>query len=246
MQTVFSIRVQPQPQPHVDLGLSVPTVVPHPHILERFWERVADLTSRYHDPGRGWIGGPEVRQWNAQNRHACSKCLNSKTGRVCIIDEDHPSCRACRHIKIGCDRKTQFVFDMTKAEFFPAWGQFLAVFQHKEPGSARRHGRGKRNNEHREEVAQLKAEVQIHAERVNDLETQLLLAKLELSKTKDAGSKTVDSLTSNLQSITQLLENLNGRTESEELIEHVKDAMSSLVRTIDELSNFVNRRNGDD
>ncbi|KAJ7272959.1 hypothetical protein C8J57DRAFT_1316152 [Mycena rebaudengoi] len=121
-----------------DIPMSVPTVEPLPFIVDRFWKRVAELTTRYHDHENKWIGGEEIRQWNQANRQACGKCLNSKTKRVCIIDEDHPSCRACRHVKIGCDRKTQFVFDLTREEFFPSFTQFLSIFRHPGPGRMRR------------------------------------------------------------------------------------------------------------
>ncbi|KAJ7733304.1 hypothetical protein B0H16DRAFT_1696175, partial [Mycena metata] len=109
-------------------------------IIDRFWRRVASLTTRYHDIDHKWIGGDEIRLWNSQHRRACNKCLNSKN-KQCIIDEDQPSCRTCRDTKVGCDRKPQFVYDMTKDEFFASYQQFLAVFQRKEPGRLRRYDR---------------------------------------------------------------------------------------------------------
>lgn len=58
--------------------------------------------------------------------------MNSKSARTCIIDEDHPSCRACRDVKIGCDRKPRYVFDLTKDQFFPTYPEFLHVFENRE------------------------------------------------------------------------------------------------------------------
>ena len=130
--------------------LSLPIVNPSDAILDKFWTRVAELTARYHDVNDNWIGCNEVREWNRTNRavslkihnnrkiivsmdiQACFKCVNSKTSRLCIVDEDQPSCRSCRSIKISCDRKTQFVFDLTKTEFFPTFDQFMAVYQNKD------------------------------------------------------------------------------------------------------------------
>ncbi|KAJ6452020.1 hypothetical protein C8R47DRAFT_1229579 [Mycena vitilis] len=109
--------------------------------LDKFWRRVAQLTTRYHDVDRKWIGGEEIRKWNTDNRKACQKCATSRTMRVCIVDEDQPSCRACRTAKIGCDRKPQFVYDLTKAEFFSHYGDFLAVFRNREPGRLKRYER---------------------------------------------------------------------------------------------------------
>jgi len=113
---------------------TVPAVDPKEDILDRFWRRVAQVTTRYHDVEHKWICGDEIRQWNLENRQACEKCSNSKTRRICVVDEDQPSCRSCRDAKIACDRKPKFVFDMTKDEFFPNYDQFLVVFKNKEPG----------------------------------------------------------------------------------------------------------------
>ncbi|KAJ7137046.1 hypothetical protein C8R44DRAFT_768375 [Mycena epipterygia] len=138
-QTVFSICPAPllvDPPPN---SMSVPVVDPNEDILDRFWRRVAELTSRYHDTQKKWIGGKEIRQWNKLNRKACKNCLRSKIGRVCVIDEDQPSCRACRATKIGCDRKPQFVFDLTKDDFFPTYDQFIRVYKNREPGRLRRY-----------------------------------------------------------------------------------------------------------
>ncbi|KAJ7016598.1 hypothetical protein C8F04DRAFT_1201833 [Mycena alexandri] len=120
--------------------LSLPAVYPDEIIIDRFWRRVAGLTTRYHDIHQKWIGGEEIRLWNSTNRYsqACNKCLNSKSKR-CIIDEDQASCRTCRDNKVGCDRKPRFVYDMMKHDFFASYEQFLAVFQSREPGRLRRY-----------------------------------------------------------------------------------------------------------
>ncbi|KAJ7822235.1 hypothetical protein B0H13DRAFT_2127307 [Mycena leptocephala] len=98
--------------------MSHPEVGPSDEVLDKFWKR--------------------VQEWNKTNRTACSKCINSKTGRQCVIDEDHPSCRSCRDIKIGCDRKLRFVFDLTKDEYFPDYDKFLSVFQKRDRSKIRK------------------------------------------------------------------------------------------------------------
>ncbi|KAJ7119966.1 hypothetical protein C8R43DRAFT_960036 [Mycena crocata] len=110
--------------------LSVPYVKPDEITLDRFWRRVADLTTRYYDADSKWIGGEEIRRWNNENRTACDKCLKSKTSRVSV--------------KIGCDRKARFVFDLTKGQFFTKYEEFLAVFNNKEPGRLRRYSQAPR------------------------------------------------------------------------------------------------------
>ncbi|KAJ7112267.1 hypothetical protein C8R44DRAFT_882649 [Mycena epipterygia] len=119
--------------------LSSPLVVPSRHIVDDFWKKIAQLTTRHHGAQNKWIGGQEIRDWNQNNRSACKKCANSKNKRLCVIDSDHPSCRACREIKVACDRKPRFLFDMTKDDFFPTYEQFMAVFQDKK--SSIRHPR---------------------------------------------------------------------------------------------------------
>ncbi|KAJ7660737.1 hypothetical protein DFH06DRAFT_1129795 [Mycena polygramma] len=118
--------------------MSVPDIRPNPDVVHKFWKRVAELTTRYHDANNNWVGGSEIRKWNNDNRTACRKCVRSKSQRQCIIDEDYPSCRSCRSAKVGCDRKTQFIFDLTKNEFFPVYDQFIKVYDDKEPGHMRK------------------------------------------------------------------------------------------------------------
>ncbi|KAJ6457542.1 hypothetical protein C8R47DRAFT_1081976 [Mycena vitilis] len=109
--------------------LSLPYVGPSHGTLERFWRRVAEVTTRHHDDRREWVGGEDVRRWNERNKQPCERCANSKTNRECIVEENHPSCRPCRRNKVGCDRKPRFVFDMTKEQFFPSYSQFMRIFQ---------------------------------------------------------------------------------------------------------------------
>lgn len=124
------------------------------HVVNKFWKRVAELTTRYHDVENKWIGCEEVKQWNRSNRtviflewvtyllliifQACKKCLSSKAQRTCIIDEDHPSCRACRDAKVGCDRKPQYIFDLTKDDFFSDYQSFLEVYNQRQPTQMRK------------------------------------------------------------------------------------------------------------
>jgi hypothetical protein len=48
--------------------MSHPEVGPSDEVLDKFWKRVAELTTRYHDVHNKWIGGPEVQEWNKTNR----------------------------------------------------------------------------------------------------------------------------------------------------------------------------------
>ncbi|KAJ7662746.1 hypothetical protein DFH06DRAFT_1128958 [Mycena polygramma] len=131
---VQSIRTAVIPKPDTNS-----IVIPTDFLLDSFWRRVSDLTTIYHDTDNNRIGGDEMKHWNRTNRSPCSKCTNSKAKRVCIIDEGHPSCRACRKVKIGCDRKPLFVYEMTKTHFFPSFDQFMSVFHNKERGKLRRY-----------------------------------------------------------------------------------------------------------
>ncbi|KAJ7123309.1 hypothetical protein C8R43DRAFT_1032102 [Mycena crocata] len=112
---------------------SVPEVKLSATTLDRFWKKVAELTTRHHDVHKRWKGTDELRQWNMDNKKACRKCTHSKTKCPCIIDIDHPSCRACRDVKVACSRKAAFVYDMTKEDYFPDFKQFLSVFQDRNP-----------------------------------------------------------------------------------------------------------------
>ncbi|KAJ7749121.1 hypothetical protein B0H16DRAFT_1461294 [Mycena metata] len=121
-------------------------VRPSPIILERFWGRISSVSSRHHDVDNRWVGEEEVRIWNNANRgvrptptKACDKCANGKGNRICVVDEYHATCRPCRALKIGCDRKTRFLYDMTKEEFFSNYSRFLQVYQNKEGFNSRNH-----------------------------------------------------------------------------------------------------------
>jgi hypothetical protein len=46
--------------------MSLPDVGPSIYTIERFWKRVAEVTTRYH-AGRKWIGGEEIILWNQTN-----------------------------------------------------------------------------------------------------------------------------------------------------------------------------------
>ncbi|KAJ6462339.1 hypothetical protein C8R47DRAFT_1080232 [Mycena vitilis] len=93
--------------------MSLPAVGPSCSTLEKFWKRVAEVTTRHHDPEHGWVGGEEIRMWNEANTQ-------------------------CRHNKVGCDRKPRFVFDMTKDRFFTSYPHFLRIFQDPDTKQVRR------------------------------------------------------------------------------------------------------------
>ncbi|KAJ7860623.1 hypothetical protein B0H13DRAFT_1900895 [Mycena leptocephala] len=105
--------------------MSLPEVEPVVEVVNRFWKRVAEVTARYHGAENKWVGADELVEWNRTHTASCQKCTNSKSKRQCVIDEDHPSCRTCRTAKVGCDRKSAFIFDMNRDDFFPSYDQFL-------------------------------------------------------------------------------------------------------------------------
>ncbi|KAJ7760743.1 hypothetical protein DFH07DRAFT_816590 [Mycena maculata] len=109
-----------------------------PEFVNRFWKRVAELTSRYHNVEHEWIGTAEVREWNKVNPPPCSKCRNSRTSRTCTIEEGHLGCIPCREAKIACDRKATFIFDMTKDHFFPTYDEFICVYEKRQRGQMRK------------------------------------------------------------------------------------------------------------
>ncbi|KAJ6507325.1 hypothetical protein C8R47DRAFT_1100937 [Mycena vitilis] len=117
---------------------SVPDVGPSEYTIERFWKRVAEVTTRYHDEHQRWRGGEEIARWNDMNQKPCERCANSKVKRDCVVDQEHPACRACRNNKVSCDRKPKFIFDMTKDVFFPSYLQFLDIYHNRKPGQMRR------------------------------------------------------------------------------------------------------------
>ncbi|KAJ7114752.1 hypothetical protein C8R44DRAFT_984174 [Mycena epipterygia] len=121
--------------------MSSPEVGPNPDVVRRFWKRISDVSARCYDTDHTRKGSDDIRQWNEHNRKSCAKCTSSRGRRICVVDEDHPSCKTCRSAKIGCDRKLLFLFDMTKAEYFPTFDQFIKVFHSKEPSNIRRNKR---------------------------------------------------------------------------------------------------------
>ncbi|KAJ7111511.1 hypothetical protein C8R44DRAFT_742619 [Mycena epipterygia] len=121
--------------------MSSPEVGPNPDVVRRFWKRISDVSARCYDTDNTRKGSNDIRQWNEHNRKSCAKCTSSRGRRICVVDEDHPSCKTCRSAKIGCDRKLLFLFDMTKAEYFPSFDQFIKVFHSKEHSRPRRNKR---------------------------------------------------------------------------------------------------------
>ncbi|KAJ7720722.1 hypothetical protein B0H16DRAFT_1604263 [Mycena metata] len=98
-------------------------------VSDAFWKCCARLTTRTHDHHDNWIGGPEIREWNRNNTSACERCSKGKKKRVCQVENDQPSCIPCRMIKVGCDRKARFLFDMTREKFFSDFQVFMAVYK---------------------------------------------------------------------------------------------------------------------
>ncbi|KAJ7676731.1 hypothetical protein DFH06DRAFT_1122036 [Mycena polygramma] len=125
------------PPSEINPQMTLPFVGPSDYVVKMFWRRVAQLTTRTHDEHDNWIGGPEIRNWNRDNGtvqwrvKACSKCTNSKTKRICMIDENRTGCIPCRTMKIGCDRKLLFLFELTRDEYFPTFDQFMKVIRNK-------------------------------------------------------------------------------------------------------------------
>ncbi len=50
------------------LAGQTPAADPNEETLDRFWRRVAELTTRYYDADHKWIHGNEIRAWNIANR----------------------------------------------------------------------------------------------------------------------------------------------------------------------------------
>ncbi|KAJ7758177.1 hypothetical protein DFH07DRAFT_772644 [Mycena maculata] len=115
-QSTFGLEVAPP------LTTSSPVVGPSTDILDDFWRRVAEVTTRYHDADNKWIGGSEIRKWNKANRG--------------VGDHSHiPDI----HINIG----SRHVADASRAS---RTGYFLAVFRNKEAGRLRRYIRTPRQS----------------------------------------------------------------------------------------------------
>ncbi|KAK7000762.1 hypothetical protein R3P38DRAFT_2560389 [Favolaschia claudopus] len=100
--------------------------------LEAFWCRVSELTTRTRNDEGAWVGSPEARQWNERNKESCSRCQRGRNWRACFVENDQLTCLPCRKSKMACDRKTRFIFEYTKDEFFPTMDEFKAVYGKKE------------------------------------------------------------------------------------------------------------------
>lgn len=71
-QSVFRVAAKAPPsRPGTTPSRAVPLSDDKAILLDRFWRRVADLTTRYYDTDQRWIGGLEIRQWNKANRNVC-------------------------------------------------------------------------------------------------------------------------------------------------------------------------------
>ncbi|KAJ7661405.1 hypothetical protein DFH06DRAFT_1129511 [Mycena polygramma] len=95
--------------------MSLPFVDPSDYVVTMFWRRISQLTTRTHDEQDNWIGVLEMHK-----------------------QQDKTRCIPCRAMKIGCDRKTRFLFDMTKDTYFSTFDQFMKVFRNKPTASQRR------------------------------------------------------------------------------------------------------------
>ncbi|KAJ7623838.1 hypothetical protein DFH06DRAFT_1230432 [Mycena polygramma] len=252
MQVVFRVN-SPPPPPERVLGLSEPSAEVDVRTLENFWARVSELTSRYHDVDQKWINGTEIREWNRKNRIACQKCTDSKTKRECVIDEDSPNCRPCRAIKIGCDRKPKFLFDLTKAEFFADWDQFFKVWKEKQGRVVRgkrtksdkprpkksSNSRESSQNQMEEDVARLEARVQENTKRVSELEALIIEMSRLFSDVADHAP--------NLQAAALKLHDMSRRNEMlVYALTPPRMAIVSAVQSIERLSTLINSTNAED
>ncbi|KAK7046698.1 hypothetical protein R3P38DRAFT_2875301 [Favolaschia claudopus] len=112
---------------------SAPAVIPADDTLELFWRRISYLTTRTKTKDGKWIACQEVKEWNARNPQKCIRCANSRVFRLCVVEDDQPSCLSCRDSKMACDRKPQFLFEATCEEFFPTMSLFLKVHDNPPP-----------------------------------------------------------------------------------------------------------------
>ncbi|KAJ7288054.1 hypothetical protein C8J57DRAFT_1706567 [Mycena rebaudengoi] len=115
-------NTSPQASPANVVGTPASSADPSPTTLRKFWKRVAEVTSRYHDDNGQWTGSDEIRKWNATNRQVGLK-----------------SYAHAADVRKTSDRgKDEFLFDMTKDEFFPSRAQFTKIFKLKDPQTIRR------------------------------------------------------------------------------------------------------------
>ncbi|KAJ7705924.1 hypothetical protein B0H16DRAFT_1635486 [Mycena metata] len=86
-----------------------------------FWIKVAHLMLRTHVD--------ELVEWNQQNLQPCKRCKASTGHKRCIIDDSHPACKTCRNARASCDRKSAFLFDCTRTEFYDTKEEFSAIYE---------------------------------------------------------------------------------------------------------------------
>ncbi|KAJ7699417.1 hypothetical protein B0H16DRAFT_1903230 [Mycena metata] len=93
-----------------------------------FWIKVAHLMLRTHVDGH-LVGSRELVEWNQQNLQPCKRCKASTGHKRCIIDDSHPACKTCRNARASCDRKSAFLFDCTRTEFYDTKEEFSAIYE---------------------------------------------------------------------------------------------------------------------
>ncbi|KAJ7709294.1 hypothetical protein B0H16DRAFT_1481014 [Mycena metata] len=106
-------------RPQAGLSAAEPPEV----MLNMFWREITRLTSRKHDEKGNWSGVEEVLTWNRVN----TTKLTPEIRPVLAARIAKPK----GSMKLGCDRKTLFLFEMTRSEFFASYDQFLDVFRSK-------------------------------------------------------------------------------------------------------------------
>ncbi|KAK7052532.1 hypothetical protein R3P38DRAFT_3344366 [Favolaschia claudopus] len=120
-----------------DAALSMPQAEPKENTVIAFWQRIASVSTRTRREDGKWIGGEEVRRWNAANTKGCDRCTKGKVKRHCVIEEYQAACKTCRTARTACDRKIKFLFEMTRKDFFPTMDLFLRVYNKKVPNACR-------------------------------------------------------------------------------------------------------------
>ncbi|KAK7048084.1 hypothetical protein R3P38DRAFT_2867267 [Favolaschia claudopus] len=120
-----------------DVALSMPQLGPAESTIVAFWQKIAFLTTRTRREDGKWIGGEQVRHWNATNTQGCDKCTKGRIIKQCTVDEYQAGCKTCRLSRTACDRKTKFLFEMTRNDFFPTMDLFLQAYNQKQPATCR-------------------------------------------------------------------------------------------------------------
>ncbi|KAJ7196163.1 hypothetical protein C8J57DRAFT_1546947 [Mycena rebaudengoi] len=125
--TASSLIPGPRTQAH-PCEIETPAYVdPTPQVMNKFWKRVAEVTTRYHDANHQWIGQIFAYDSEEHDSHL--------TGMQQMFAVQ----AAPGSLKLGCSRKDDFVFDMTKDNFFPSREQFTEIFKKKDTQQLRRH-----------------------------------------------------------------------------------------------------------